>query len=436
MRVLFVTFAWKTHFYPMVPLAWALQAAGHEVRVASEPELLDTVTEAGLTAVSVGPEETLEQRIRRTQEEGDLPKGPIVPPFSTESLYEIGGGNREGLPWEDITWLFDNVVVPRTRLLNDGMVDDLVAFSRAWQPDLVLCDVVTNAGAVAADVVGAVHGRLLFWLDLSLRMRRDFLRAKEQQPHAARPDALRDWYADWAQKYGSDFSEELVTGQFAINVLPEPYRLEPHEQTLSMRYVPYNGRSVVPPWLYEPPRAPRVLMTFGISARQLAELQVMSVEQVQGILGALADLDIELVLTLPEEARQQLDSVPDNTRIVDFVPFNVVAPTCSVVIHHGGAGNFNGTLLHGIPQLLVDSAVDAPAKRIVLEKTRAGLSVSPDEATGPRVREMLARLLGDGTFRAGAQRLQREALGQPTPGALVQELERLVAGDRESRPRP
>ncbi len=36
MRVLFTTYAEKTHFLAMAPLAWALRTAGHEVVVASQ----------------------------------------------------------------------------------------------------------------------------------------------------------------------------------------------------------------------------------------------------------------------------------------------------------------------------------------------------------------------------------------------------------------
>lgn len=428
LRVLFVTIPWKSHFNPMVPLAWALRSAGHDVRVASEPEFLDTITEAGLTAVCVGPDETLEQRMRRIRG-GEDPPGRIASPFSTDSLFEIGNGHRDGLPLDAITWLLDYLVVPRMWILNDEMVDDLVTYCRSWRPDLVLCDVLTHAGAVAADAVGAAHARLLFWNDLGLRMRRDFLRAKRRHPGEC-ADTLRGWYAEWARKYGRDFTEELVTGQFAVNVLPEPYRLEPHERTLSMRYVPYNGRSVVPSWLHGAPRAPRVLMTFGILSREWAELGTMSVEQLQDILDSLADLDIELVLTLPAKAREQLRGVADNTRIVDFVPLDVIVPTCSAVIHHGGAGSFNGAMLHAIPQLVIGYAADAPAKRIMLRKTGAGLSIAPDKVTGSQVRQYLTRLLQDDEFRVSAQRFQQEALAHPTPSAIVADLERLTAEHR------
>src|SRR4051812_34880722 len=55
MRVLFTTWDWAGHFFPMVPLGWALRAAGHEVLVATDPGFAPTVTGAGLPALPVGP---------------------------------------------------------------------------------------------------------------------------------------------------------------------------------------------------------------------------------------------------------------------------------------------------------------------------------------------------------------------------------------------
>ncbi|MGC5562287.1 nucleotide disphospho-sugar-binding domain-containing protein [Streptomyces sp. FR-108] len=443
MRVLFVTMPFKSHLQPMVPLAWALRAAGHEVQVAGEPAFLDTINRAGLTAVAVGPEEPLEQRLRSIRRDVDTAQ-LVVPDFDTDFMYEIGNEHRDTLSWEHLTWIFDRIVVPMAWVLNDEVVDDLVAYCRSWQPDLVLCDVLAHAGAVAADVVGAAHGRTLFWLDATLRLRHDFLRAWERQPPGRRPDMLRDWYAEWAGKYGRDFKEELITGQFAVNVLPERCRLEPHERTLPVRYVPHNDRSVLPSWLHGTPGTsrtspaagpPRVLLTFGLLAMQWAGPPGMTVEQLQETLDALAGLDIELVVTVPDEVRGQLHDVPENTRIVNFVPLDLILPTCAALIHHGGAGSFNGALAHGIPQLLLEYTVDAPGKGMLVRQTHVGLSLPPGEVTGARIREGLTRLLADDSFREGAELLRQEALALPPPSALVPELERVTAEHRARRPR-
>lgn len=96
MRVLLVSFPWKTHFFSLVPLGWALQAAGHEVRVASEPYLLDTITGTGLTAVGVGAgAEPIGDRIRRAWADRTLPPVEEAPPLGEPAeLFDLSPAVR------------------------------------------------------------------------------------------------------------------------------------------------------------------------------------------------------------------------------------------------------------------------------------------------------------------------------------------------------
>jgi UDP:flavonoid glycosyltransferase YjiC (YdhE family) len=63
MRVLLAALGVPQQLYPHVPLAWALRAAGHEVRVAATPALIDSVTTAGLPCVAVGLESVVDDLI-------------------------------------------------------------------------------------------------------------------------------------------------------------------------------------------------------------------------------------------------------------------------------------------------------------------------------------------------------------------------------------
>ncbi|MFJ9821246.1 activator-dependent family glycosyltransferase [Streptomyces sp. NPDC101151] len=426
MRVLIVPFPWKTHLFNLVPLAWSLQTAGHEVRVAGEPDLLGAVTGAGLTAVGVGSGETVTQRTRRARREGALPPpeqgfglGEPAPLFDVRP-------DRERLSWEQLTKLYDTLVVPRTELSNDTMMDDLVGFCREWRPDLVLWGAKTFAGAVAAAAVGAVHARVLYSGDVYTRMREDYLHAKALRPPAERVDGLRDWLSGWAGKHGVEFSEDLVNGHVTIDPLPESFRLDNGLTTLPMQFVPYNGPAVVPRWLAERPGAPRVLMTFGGSMTDGPALHVLSVDRMQEILDAVGDLEMELVLTLPADVQRRLRRVPDNTRLVGSVPPAEILPSCAALVHHGGTWSFGCSLRYGVPQLLISQAVDAPLKFQYLDRTGAGLSMTPAEVDGPGVRAALVRLLEDPSFRANAQRLQQEVLAMPAPNEVARTLEELV----------
>lgn len=433
MRVLIVPFPFKTHLFNLVPLAWSLQTAGHEVRMAGWPDLLDAVTGAGLTGIGVGPGETAEQRKQRDQRAqrktapapaaGGPPQGGLGPLFDVRP-------DRERLSWEQVTRLFDTLVLPQARRSNDSMMDDLVGFAREWRPDLVLWGAKAFAGAVAAAAVGAVHARVLYSVDVYTRMREDYLHAKALQPPEERVDGLRDWLAGWAGKYGCEFSEDLVNGQFTIDPLPEAFRPDPRPTTLPVQFVPYNGPTVVPRWLAEPPRAPRVLMTFGDSVNDGPVQHLLPVERIQEILDSVGDLEMELVLTLPRDSQRRLRRVPANTRLVESVPLSEVLPTCAAMVHHGGTWSFGCALRYGVPQLLISRAFDVPLKLRCLDRTGAGLSMKPAEVDGPAVRAAIVRLLEDGTIRANAQRLRQEVLAMPAPNELARTLEELVVAHR------
>ncbi|MFH0246495.1 nucleotide disphospho-sugar-binding domain-containing protein [Streptomyces sp. HK10] len=431
MRVLLVPFPWKTHIFNLVPLAWSLQTAGHEVCVAVWPELLDAVTGAGLTGLGVGPGETPKVRGQRDQQQKTARAAAAKrsPREGLDPLFDVRP-DRERLSWEQVTGVFDDLVLPQARRSNDSMMDDLVAFARAWQPDLVLWGAKAFAGAVAAAAVGAAHARVLYSVDVYTRMREDFLHAKALRPPEERVDALGDWLAGWAGKYGCEFSEELVNGQFTIAPLPESFRPDPRPTTLPVQFVPYNGPSVVPRWLAEPPRAPRVLMTFGDSVDDGPVRLLLPVERIQKILDSVADLEMELVLTLPPGLRRELREVPANTRLVESVPLSGVLRTCSAVVHHGGTWSFGCALRYGVPQLLISRAFDAPLKFQCLHRAGAGLSMEPAEAEGPGVRAALVRLLEDTAIRENARRLRQEVLAMPTPNELGRTLEEVVAARR------
>uniref|UniRef100_UPI003F52DE73 nucleotide disphospho-sugar-binding domain-containing protein n=1 Tax=Streptosporangium sp. V21-05 TaxID=3446115 RepID=UPI003F52DE73 len=219
----------------------------------------------------------------------------------------------------------------------------------------------------------------------------------------------------------------LTTGHFTIDYTPTSLRLDLPLTYLPLRYIPYNGTAVIPPWLHTPPTKPRVCLTLGTSATE--RLDGYSVD-VQDILTNLADLDIEIVATLPEKQQAELQHVPDNTRLVSFVPLHALAPTCSAMIHHGGGGSFSTSLVNAVPQLILADMFDAPLKGHLLTRQGAGLTLHSSQATGPRVREHLLRLLDTPSHTHAAQQLRQEALATPGPNQLVPHLERLTAQHR------
>lgn len=420
MRVLFVSFPHHTHYFSMVPLASALRTAGHEVRVASHPDITEQITAAGLTAVPVGT----------TGWYFDDPHAP-------ELLGRILGGGSGHVQGFDFTrddpgqWThesllaLENIAVASlyASVSNDAMLDDLVAYARHWRPDLVVWEQHTFAGAVVARAVGAAHARLLHGVDITVRARQEFLRQS-----AALPGPVQDPTAEWlgraVRRYAPHlgFAEEMVTGQWTIDITPPSSRLDLGLRTVGVRHVPHNGASVVPDWLRAPAERPRVCLTLGLSG----ELDHAPFS-FGALLDALAGLDAEIVATLGAEARRPPGPVAENVRLVDFVPLNDLLPTCAAIVHHGGVGTRATAELHGVPQLMLPYGWDTVAKARRVAELGYGLHLPAAELTVDALRTAVERLLTEESFTKAADRVRAEILAEPTPNEAVGVLERLTA---------
>ncbi|MER5627788.1 activator-dependent family glycosyltransferase [Streptosporangium sp. NPDC002544] len=432
MRILFTTYPERTHFLLLAPLAWALRTAGHEVRVAVQPKFADVVTQAGLTAVPIGTDRDLWQYLGRLKEMAHAKK---------EWTEEWTGSKEVGWPtpyaaaeWEpeDVDWDYlrngyELQIGQWHKQSNVPMISSLVEFAQSWQPDLVVWEPTTYAGAIAAKACGAAHARLLIGADVYGITRDHFLRLTAERPEDDRADPMADWLGSYARKYGFDFTEELITGQFTIDMLPPSLRMRANLNYLPLRYTPYGGPAVVPKWLSTPPERTRVAITMGLTVTDRA---VGYPVDVQDLFDALGDLDIEIVATIVEEEQKKLARIPDNIRPVPYVPLQALLASCSAVIHHAGVGTLATTALQGLPQLSLPWDVDQPALAERLAAQGAGLAVHAAKATGEAVRENLLRLLNEPSFVQGAARLREEFLAMPTPNELVPRLEELVAEHR------
>ncbi|MFJ8166250.1 activator-dependent family glycosyltransferase [Streptomyces sp. NPDC096136] len=426
MRVLITCFAHNTHYYNLVPLAWALRAAGHEVRVASQPALTDVINGSGLTAAPVGDLDSIVELM--TQIGGD--------PTPYQQGLDFAQTRTGPLGWEHALGQQTMMTAMSFAPLNgDTTIDDTVALARAWQPDLVLWEPFTYAGPIAAHVVGAAHARLLWGPDVILNARRQFLALHALQPEEHREDPMAEWLTWTLGRFGitpdAAALEEVIGGTASIDPAPEALRIPVPGEVLPMRFVPYNGPSVVPDWLYEPPARPRVCVTLGVSARETYGRDAVPFEE---FLHALGDVDAEIVATLDAGQLQDRDALPDNVRAVDFVPMDALLPTCAAIVHHGGAGTGYTATLHGVPQIIVGSLWDAPLKAELHAGAGAGIDLPPAKLDAATLREAVVRALTDPSLAEGARRLREEALAQPTPAALVPTLERLAARHRARRP--
>jgi UDP:flavonoid glycosyltransferase YjiC (YdhE family) len=441
MRVLFTPYPSFAHLLPTVPLAWAFQAAGHEVRVAVHSSFVDSVTSLGLTAVSLGAPGSTEARLRDGAEE----------PRSGEEVLHfadvLGCTDAEREYWICFYQYF---------MLNIGdyaspdqpEAVDLVEFAGRWRPDLVLWDPTMVAAPVAARAVGAAHARILFshdvfgWSIDRLAARRAEVRAAGL-PENPMADAVRPL----AERYSVPVDDELLLGQWTIDPLPPGFGPDTSAEVLRMRYVPYNGGGEMQDWLHQRPSRPRVALSLGESTRRFVSGDW---DRLPRILEALGGLDVEVIATVNQQQMQDLEQVPDNVRTVEWVPLTQLMPTCSAIIHHGGVGTFSAALAARVPQLVCDSEESAlmyeeepagggepewvlPAKGIIATPVSeyvmargAGDRLNHRALTVEEIGKLVLRAVQDQEFRDGAEAAYRTWLATASPADLVTIFERLV----------
>ncbi|MFD8145414.1 nucleotide disphospho-sugar-binding domain-containing protein [Streptomyces sp. NPDC059708] len=372
-RVLVTVFPAASHLYPLVPTAWALRAAGHEVRLAVPPSFAPVALRTGLPVMRVGRDADL----------GAAWRG-----------FSPGAGAAER--------------TARTMAMFEGAAEavagDTAALAGRWA-DLVLFDPRGYAGPLAAALAGRPAVRFLYGVDHTHERR--------AQEWPLLEPLWRRWGAG-APGPGGDLT---------VDPCPAALRSGAPAGSLPVRHVPFNGAARVT----AAPRtgAPRVCVTWGVSSGAAAG----HLEPLRRTLAALAPLGCETVVLVAREQRALLGEVPHGVRVLESVPLHTVLPGCALVVHQGGAGTTLTAAACGVPQLVAAQKGDqiAHAERVAA----AGLGRRvPASASAGALRAAVADVLADGGVRLRAAGTARENARRPAPARAAEALAALARHGR------
>ena len=410
MRVLFTVSDWPSHYFPMVPLGWALQAAGHEVRVVCAPSQAPFVGNTGLTPVPVLGDLDM-VFLTRFKNLGDIKAGtwpypdlPGLHPDSGEELASLDGFDFAGYALE-----CRRRIARETTTGMAGVLD----FARAWRPDLVVHDRLSLEGVLAGRALGVPHVAHL-WGPVGTD-------EDDTEVHPLPVDYTRAF-----PRHGlPDMGPELI--EYAID--PCPPSLEPPTAAtrLPVRYVPYNGPGAMTPWALEEPRRPRVCVLWSNSVSTSYGQRAYLAPRV---VGALAGLDAEVVLPAHPDDMPSLGELPSNVTVVEQFPLHLLLPGCAAIVHHGGSGVTMTAVAAGVPQVALTFGPELDANGVRLAATGAGVHLTGDRADAEAVRSAVTAVLSDPSYRGAARRLREENDARPAPGELVPLLERLASNGR------
>jgi UDP:flavonoid glycosyltransferase YjiC (YdhE family) len=384
-KVLFTCVVGHGHFNPMVPLAHALQVAGHRVAFATDPGFCAYVREAGFEAHPAGL---------------DQPDALARFVASTPGWREMPLEDRQPIQYSG---MFGRVRAP-------AMVRDLVPLIAALKPDLLVHDAGEMAGAIVAEAAGIGHVEHSFGILRPILARS--LATEAVEPIATELGIRNPGVGGLGGELYLDICPPGIQDP-GISDVPNVQRLRPPQ-------LDGTTNAALLGWLADLPSRPTVYVTMGTVFNKADEV-------FRAVLDGLAEEAMNVIVTVgPSGDPAGLGPQPENVRVERYIPQAQVLPLCDLFVSHGGSGALLGALSAGIPMLAIPQGADQfmNADRVV--EAGFGLRLKPSEFSSEAVRRSARQLIADGQFREVARTQQAAIAEMPDPSAVVPVLEALV----------
>lgn len=380
MRVLMMSTAVPTHFAPLVPLAWGLRAAGAEVLVTAQPDVIPMVRTAGLVGAPVGEAFNGDTHLLGFLKDGKRP----LEGFTRFPAEEMG--------------FYGRVWMDQARANVHGYLE----LARDWRPQLIIADQVEYASLLIGGVLGipVLHHR---WgvdpiSDLAMRDARVEL-------------------ADLADELGLDGLPGPVE---TFDPCPPLLQMPSASKGTPIRHVPFSGFGEPPAWRERTTEARRVVVTLGTRT-----LKLNGVPHTRHVIQACATVpDVEIIATIDRDYWDAMGPMPSQVQLVPPTPLHLFMDSCDAMVHHSGSGTMLGASTVGLPQLVLPQWSDQFALGERLEAVGAGISLGDVESqdNAALVRDSLELLLDKPDYRTAAAELGREIAAMPSPAAVAIDL--------------
>ncbi len=379
------------HLHPAARLASSLTQAGHEVAVASAPSFTPDIEAFGLTAFPAGRDWT-EAAVDRT-----------FPGFT----------EMQGLEQVRIF----------AELAGQGIVDDLVEIGRRWHLDVIVRETFEWGGWMAAELMDLPHAVM----SIGIGVPREIVQVM-----------AGDLLGEMPGRYGLPPDPELERSERYLYLVGSPGSLDPpglprgptHRR---IRPLVLEAKSEALPQLPSPPKVrPLVHATLGTVFNKKARL-------LQAIVDALADENVDLIVSVGRDGRPDELIPATNARIERFVSHPDLLPQCDLLISHGGHGTAMAAASVGVPVCLMPISADQPLTSVGYASTGAAINlatevpeggawpiIDPERIEPEAIRQAARQILDNPDYRSAAQRLRDEVEALRSPDVAVELLEQVV----------
>ncbi|MEV4143073.1 glycosyltransferase [Amycolatopsis sp. NPDC049691] len=363
MRILFTCRPAYGHLFPLLPLANAAAAAGHDVVFGTGESFVPKVRDLGFAVhragIGIGEAEA-EAKRRHGADAGFLDVG----------------------------------ITMFAELLPRSLLEDLTPLLPGLRPDLVVYEMSDVGAGIAArragiPAVSVVIGRSM-------------------------PPELLAVAAERLRPLWGTLPADALFGDACVDVWPDSVR-DPGTAAVPtvfrMRPTPYDPDVPLPPL----PEDGFVYLTLGTVVFGATDV-------LRGAIRALANLGVDVLVALGPGDPTLLGELPSRVRVAGFVPQAEVLKHAGLVVHHGGTGTVLGSLAAGLPQLILPQGADQFANAENLSRLGLARALVGDEIRIPAIETAARELLTDPKPRELARGVAAEIAEMPPPEQVLDEL--------------
>jgi MGT family glycosyltransferase len=391
MRALFSLLPARGSLQPLLPVAQAMQARGHQVALCSAPRFRKDVEAHGLTFLPAGLD------------------WHVSDPDYIDVLCQAAGGLA--FPplagQQRFAWVIANLFIGAAAR---HMLPELTGIARQWSADLIVRESLEFAGCVAAEALGLPHASVAAAADSALDGRRDLTRPLAALRRQAGLPA--DPHGDMAFRYlHLCFTPPSFDGPGA--------RFPPRARFLAHHSTP-TPHDDLPPWLDRLAERPTVLVSMGTVFHRTPGLH-------ETILAALRDEPVNLLIALGfDQDPSRLGPLPPHVRVQPTLPQVALLPRCALLVSHGGFNSVKEALAEGVPLVIVPIAGDQPYCATRCQSLGVGRVIGPADRDAATIRAAVRTVLADPSYRDHARHMRDEIRALPPTDAAVTVLEQVV----------
>jgi UDP:flavonoid glycosyltransferase YjiC (YdhE family) len=391
MRVLFTVQPSIGHLHPLVPVAKALEEAGHGVAVCSAPSFGPEVEAFGLTHIGAG----LDWLASDQSTWGAFP--PMPPPGPDFGRFVV-------TMFADIT--------------ARSMVPDLLEIARDWKPDLIVREGMEYGGGITAECLGIPHASVagnaygavdspdVHYFPGNRRLvAQPLARHREQFGLPPDPDVCMPF-----RHLHMCFTPPRWDG----DDVPRPANARFLKHVSALR-----PNVELPDWVATLPERPTVLACLGTVFNRTPGV-------LEAITEGLRTEPLNLIVVFGEfEDPARFGPQPSTVRLVPCLSQPRLLRHCDLLITHGGFNSVKEALAEAVPMVVVPITADQPYSASRCAALGVAEVVEPGGRSPENIRAVARRVLGDPSYRGNAKAFQTEMAALPGPDEMVKMLEAL-----------